>query len=143
LPAIVLRDSAQPGRIVDGQHHAEPETLKQEAGNERSHALPARGGCQRHARRRQDEEPGHEWDATAHPVEGATGQRPRQDDRDRGRNQSDPGGLGAHSHHKQEVEGHQEAEAEFDHAGEELAQIGGEEVEVAEQPKLEQRLLDS
>ena len=51
LSAIILRDSAQAGRIVDGKHHAEPETLKQKAGDERSHGLLARGGGQREAGR--------------------------------------------------------------------------------------------
>jgi hypothetical protein len=74
---------------------------------------------------------------------GAPGQWPRQDDRDRGRDQSDRGGLGAHSHHEQEVEGHQEAEAELDHAGEELAEVGREEIQMARQPELEQRRLHS
>jgi hypothetical protein len=50
-----------------------------------------------------------------------------------------PAASGADPDHKQEVEGHQEAEAELDHAGEELAYVGREEVQMAKQPELEQR----
>ena len=141
LPAVVLGNRAQAGGIVDGEDDPEPQPLQQEAGHKRAHVLLAHRRGERDARSGQDEIAEHERRATAHLVERPACERARQDDRDRCRDQRDACNLGAHADHEQQEEGHEEAEPELDHPGEELAEVRRQEVQVAEEPELEQRRL--
>jgi hypothetical protein len=94
------------------------------------------------ARSGQGEEAGDERQPAAHAVEGAPRQRPGEDDRDGRGDEGDAGGRRAHADHEQEVERQQEAEAELDGAGQQLTEVGREEVQVPEEAELEQRRRD-
>ncbi len=77
--------------------------------------------------------------ATAEPVERPSGQRPSEDDRERARDQRDAGDRRADTDDQEQEVRHQEPDPELHSPGKQLADVGGQEVQMAEQPKLEER----